>query len=128
MRTLSDLAELAKNKPEEATFCIESEFSARDDGWPGLQEAYGIELPQRNVKLVDLGVVYTETKKGEPCNFGEVFTTDGRIAALNLQVLEDDKHFFPVYNPRSRCARRPRTSTRRCCSSWIRSRRSSPTR
>src|SRR5690606_29158719 len=32
VRTLSDLAELAKNKPEEATFCIESEFSTRDDG------------------------------------------------------------------------------------------------
>ncbi len=33
------------------------------------------------------------------CNFGEVFTTDGRIPpALNLRVLEDDKTFFPLYN------------------------------
>jgi osmoprotectant transport system substrate-binding protein len=27
-----------------------------------------------------------------------VFTTDGRILALNLVVLEDDKRFFPQYN------------------------------
>ena len=32
------------------------------------------------------------------CNFGEVFTTDGRILALNLKVLEDDRNFFPKYN------------------------------
>ena len=27
-----------------------------------------------------------------------MFTTDGRIPGLNLKVLEDDKHFFPLYN------------------------------
>jgi osmoprotectant transport system substrate-binding protein len=27
-----------------------------------------------------------------------VFTTDGRIVALDLQVLEDDKAYFPNYN------------------------------
>jgi len=95
---LSDLAGLAKTKPQEATFCIESEFSTRDDGWPGLVETYGIEIPKDNVKMVDTGVIYTETQKGETCNFGEVFATDGRIASLGLTVLEDDKHFFPVYN------------------------------
>jgi osmoprotectant transport system substrate-binding protein len=26
-------------------------------------------------------------------------TTDGRIQALKLTILEDDKSFFPVYNP-----------------------------
>ena len=27
-----------------------------------------------------------------------MFTTDGRIKALNLTVLDDDKKFFPQYN------------------------------
>ncbi len=27
-----------------------------------------------------------------------MFTTDGRIPALDLRVLEDDRHFFPLYN------------------------------
>ncbi|WP_248961147.1 glycine betaine ABC transporter substrate-binding protein [Sphaerisporangium perillae] len=95
---LSDLAGLVQSKPAEATFCIESEFSTRDDGWPGMVAAYGLGVPKENVKSVDTGLIYTETKKGQTCNFGEVFATDGRISSLGLTVLEDDKHFFPVYN------------------------------
>ena len=34
----------------------------------------------------------------DTCAFGEVFTTDGRIAAQDLRVLEDDQNFFPNYN------------------------------
>lgn len=92
--TMSDVAALPV---EEQTFCIESEFSTRDDGWPGLTKAYGINVPDGNVKLLDTGVIYTATQKGEDCNFGEVFSTDGRITAMDLKVMEDDKKFFPVY-------------------------------
>lgn len=98
VKTLSDMASLLKTKPSEATFCIESEFSTRDDGWPGLKKAYGMNVPSGDVKQLDTGVIYTETAKGKTCNFGEVFTTDGRIPAKNLQVLQDDRHFFPIYN------------------------------
>ncbi|GAA3167411.1 glycine betaine ABC transporter substrate-binding protein [Nonomuraea salmonea] len=98
VKTVSDVAELLKTKPQEVTLCIETEFSTRDDGLPGLSKAYEMEIPKNQVKLLDTGVVYTETDKGQTCNFGEVFTTDGRIAALGLTVLEDDKKFFPVYN------------------------------
>ena len=98
VKTLSDMANLLKTKPSEATFCIESEFSTRDDGWPGLKKAYGMNVPSGDVKQLDTGVIYTETAKGKTCNFGEVFTTDGRIPAKNLQVLQDDRHFFPIYN------------------------------
>ena len=45
------------------------------------------------------GVIYDAVDKSEQCNFGEVFATDGRIEALDLAVVEDDKSFFPVYNP-----------------------------
>ncbi|MBF9072039.1 glycine betaine ABC transporter substrate-binding protein [Streptacidiphilus fuscans] len=96
--TLSDVANLLKTDPSQATFCIESEFSTRDDGFPGVTKAYGMTVPQSNVKLLDTGVIYTETAKGTTCNFGEVFATDGRIAAEHLQVMTDDKGFFPVYN------------------------------
>lgn len=99
LNTLSDLAAFSKAHPDEATFCLESEFAGRNDGWPGMTEKYGITVPASSIKMVDTGVVYTETKKGESCNFGEVFTTDGRISNLNLRVLEDDKNFFPIYNP-----------------------------
>jgi osmoprotectant transport system substrate-binding protein len=94
VKTLSDIADLPA---DEQTFCIESEFSTRDDGWPGLKSAYGLEVPDANVALLDTGVIYTATEKGDDCNFGEVFQTDGRITALDLVVLEDDLEFFPVY-------------------------------
>ncbi|WSF38431.1 glycine betaine ABC transporter substrate-binding protein [Streptomyces sp. NBC_01356] len=95
---LSDIAALAESDPSKATFCLESEFSTRDDGWPGVKKTYGIDVPDDNIKMLDTGVIYNETGEGETCTFGEVFTTDGRIESLKLKVLEDDKHFFPVYN------------------------------
>lgn len=94
VKTLSDVAKLPA---DEQTFCIESEFSTRDDGWPGLKAAYGIDVPDSNVSLLDTGVIYTTTAKGDTCNFGEVFATDGRIKSLDLTVMEDDQKFFPVY-------------------------------
>ncbi|HYJ68581.1 MAG TPA: glycine betaine ABC transporter substrate-binding protein [Nocardioidaceae bacterium] len=95
--TSSDMAEFVQQNPDEATVCLESEFAGRPDGWDGFQQAYGMEIPDSNLTEVGTGVVYTELDKGDTCNFGEVFTTDGRIAALDLVPLEDDKSFFPIY-------------------------------
>jgi osmoprotectant transport system substrate-binding protein len=91
-------ADMEEN-PEEATVCVESEFNSRGDGLPGMEEEYGFQFPKGNISLFDTGVVYQRTDKGDPCNFGEVFVTDGRISALGLTVIEDDKNFFPIYNP-----------------------------
>jgi len=96
--TLSEYAELSQSNPAEATFCGASEFFGRNDGWPGLVEAYGISLPDSGVATLAEGPIYDAVGKGDPCKFGEVFATDGRIAALGLTVLEDDKSFFPYYN------------------------------
>jgi osmoprotectant transport system substrate-binding protein len=95
--TLSDVAAL--DDPASQTFCIESEFASRDDGWPGLVEAYGLPDGPDNVFTLDTGLIYDATGKGDPCIFGEVFATDGRIANLGLTVMEDDLQFFPVYQP-----------------------------
>ncbi|MBG6055386.1 osmoprotectant transport system substrate-binding protein [Salinibacterium sp. CAN_S4] len=94
---VTSLSDVAKLPVKDQTFCIESEFSTRDDGWPGLKAAYGIDVPDSNVTLLDTGVIYTATQKGTDCNFGEVFQTDGRIPALDLVVMDDDLEFFPVY-------------------------------
>lgn len=97
-QTLSDLGPIIENEPEKATLCVETEFPARDDGLPGMEETYGYEFPDDNVFVLDTGVVYNSTAERDPCNFGEIFTTDGRVAALDLVVLEDDQNFFPLYN------------------------------
>ena len=99
VKTLSDFAKLAKANPAVAKTCGASEFLARNDGWPGLQKAYGFTLPSADLATIAEGAIYNAVGKGKTCNFGEGDTTDGRIAALHLTVLQDDKGFFPVYNP-----------------------------
>lgn len=99
VETLSDYAELVKTDPENATFCGAAEFFGRDDGWPGLQEAYGFDLAREHVSELAAGAIYNSIDTADPCVFGEVFATDGRIAALDLVVLEDDQNFFTAYNP-----------------------------
>lgn len=99
VENLSDLETLIEEEPDKATVCVESEFATRDDGLPGMEEAYGYEFPDDNVSQIGTGAVYTATDDGERCNFGEVFESDGRIAALDLQLVEDDESFFPIYNP-----------------------------
>jgi osmoprotectant transport system substrate-binding protein len=98
VETIADFAELVEENPEGATFCAGGEFATRPDGLPGLEEAYGFELPPENVSTVDDSLVYIQVDQGETCKFGSVFSTDGRIASLGLTVLEDTENFFPPFN------------------------------
>ena len=95
--TMSDLATYAGANADKATLCGAAEFLGRDDGLPGLETAYGMKFG--TISELELGLVYTSVDKGDPCTFGEVFATDGRIAGLGLTVLDDDKSFFPSYLP-----------------------------
>jgi len=99
---ITKLSELKSLPTDQLTFCVESEFFSRSDGFKPMLKKYGLEygtdVPRGNVTILDTGVVYSVTAQGGVCNFGEVFTTDGRILALNLAVLQDDRQFFPLYN------------------------------
>jgi osmoprotectant transport system substrate-binding protein len=100
---ITKLSQMSKVPPQKRTFCVESEFTNRPDGLKGMLEAYGLPLgapdgiPRGNLRTLQTGAIYDAIAKGE-CTFGEVFTTDGRIASLNLTPLDDDKSFFPKYN------------------------------
>lgn len=100
---LETLSDMKKVPVGERTYCIESEFENRSDGLNGMLKAYGLErgaangVPETNLQVYQTGAIYDATAGGR-CTFGEVFTTDGRIVALDLHVLEDDKKFFPNYN------------------------------
>ena len=95
--TDSQLASYVKANPNQSTFCGASEFHNRSDGLPALEKTYGFTFPSGNIKTVDLSLDYTSVAKGNPCNLAEIFTTDGRIQALNLKVLNDDKTAFGNY-------------------------------
>ncbi|MBO2445878.1 glycine betaine ABC transporter substrate-binding protein [Actinomadura barringtoniae] len=100
---LKNLSDMAKVPVAQRTYCVEPEFFSRNDGMRGMLQTYGIPygsssgVPAGNVKQMSSGVVYSATSQGN-CTFGEVYTTDGRIQGLGLQVLNDDKKFFPNYN------------------------------
>ena len=99
VNSISDYARLVGTNPSAASMCVASEFAGRSDGLPGLEKAYGFTVPKGGLATIAEGAIYDAIHKGDPCNFGETTTTDGRIQALGLTVLQDDKQFFPVYNP-----------------------------
>jgi osmoprotectant transport system substrate-binding protein len=98
VRTLSEYAALVARDPAQARMCAAAEFLTRDDGWPGLEQAYGFDLPADGIAELELSLIPQQTATGENCNFGEVTATDGAVAANNLVLLEDDKQFFVPYN------------------------------
>jgi osmoprotectant transport system substrate-binding protein len=95
LKTTSDLAAFIKQKPDQGVFCLETEFTSRQDGFPAAVKAYGFQNPK--IENFGIGTIYSAVAGGT-CQVGEVFTTDGRISGLNLRVLEDDKKAFPQYN------------------------------
>ncbi|AUD02656.1 ABC transporter permease/substrate-binding protein [Spirosoma pollinicola] len=70
------------------------EFYGRADGYPGLQKTYGLQLRPR---LIDQNLMY-EAIRREQVDIISGYSTDGRIKAFNLLVLEDTKHAFPPYD------------------------------
>lgn len=99
IKNLSDYARLVHTDPSKASMCVASEFAGRSDGWPGLEKAYGFTVSKANLATLAEGAIYNAVAKRNPCNFGEATTTDGRIKALSLTAITDDKKFFPIYNP-----------------------------
>jgi osmoprotectant transport system substrate-binding protein len=95
LRTVSDLTAFLKKNPQQSVFCLETEFTSRQDGFPAAVKAYG--YPVTTIKNFGTGTIYSAVAGGT-CPIGEVFTTDGRIAGLHLRVLDDDKKAFPQYN------------------------------
>jgi osmoprotectant transport system substrate-binding protein len=85
--TLQTMMEYVRDNPD-ASVCMESEFPTRPDGLILTENATGITLAADQQNILDTGVIYTETASGN-CTFGEVFTTDGRIPALGLTLVED---------------------------------------
>jgi osmoprotectant transport system substrate-binding protein len=98
LETVSDLATWVEENPDEASLCTDATFATRDDGLPRIEEVYGFEWPSDQIiDNMDFGVIYDSIANRDPCEIGEIFTTDGRILALDLHVLEDDEGGFISY-------------------------------
>jgi osmoprotectant transport system substrate-binding protein len=71
------------------------EFMERPDGYAGLAATYGLRFaaPPR---VMDLGLL-APALKNRQIDIAAGNATDGLIPALDLFVLEDDRHYFPPY-------------------------------
>ena len=91
---LKTISEAARYTPQwRAGFGYE--FMERPDGYQGLAATYGLRFaaPPR---IMDLGLL-TRALKDKQVDLIAGNTTDGLIPALDLFVLEDDRHYFPPY-------------------------------
>ncbi|MBH3427273.1 glycine betaine ABC transporter substrate-binding protein [Pseudomonas alkylphenolica] len=97
VNTISELNQvLREEKDRNHVVALDTEFANRPDGLVGLTETYDLQLTRRNIRQMDAGLVYTALRNGQVFS-GLVYTTDGRLSAFDLKLLEDDKHYFPDY-------------------------------
>jgi osmoprotectant transport system permease protein len=89
LRALSDL----RAHPE-LRFAFSNEFMNRADGWPGLRAAYGLQPV--NVKGVEHSLAY-RALAGGAADVIDLYTTDAEIQSYGIQVLIDDRRYFPSY-------------------------------
>jgi len=71
------------------------EFMERPDGYKGLVATYGLRFSEAP-RIMDLGLI-TRALKEHQVDLIAGNNTDGLIPALDLFVLEDDRHYFPPY-------------------------------
>jgi osmoprotectant transport system permease protein len=72
-----------------------NEFMDRNDGWPGLRNHYN--LIHKNVTGLDHDLAYRGLESGS-IDVIDLYSTDAEIKYYNINVLEDDLNYFPVYN------------------------------
>jgi len=71
------------------------EFQQRPDGLAGLTQAYGLRLSGDPVSM-DLGLLYAALG-GRKVDMIAANSTDGLAGAMDIVILDDDRHYFPPY-------------------------------
>ena len=90
LESISDLEDVAGD----LIIGTEPEFPVRPDGLPGIEELYGFSF--EGSQTADAGLLYDAVVEEEVDVIAGV-STDGRIPAYDLVILEDDLSFFPPY-------------------------------
>jgi osmoprotectant transport system substrate-binding protein len=102
IKSLSDWAAWVKKNPGKMTVAVGAEFYSRADGFKGMMEYYGLtfgeDIPDADVKKMEIPLAKKAVRDSQVL-CGMAFATDGEIKAYDQVVLEDDKNYFPIYNP-----------------------------
>lgn len=97
LKTLSDMAtHFRHNKP--LRFGLSFQFYQRPDGFKGLTKHYNFKIPKPFIKKLEHSAIHNALIRGQ-IDIGMVYSTDAQIKNYELRVLQDDKNFFPVYQP-----------------------------
>lgn len=92
LKTLSDAAAISS----QLHLGVGYEFIERPDGYKGLAAKYNLKFAEAP-RVMDLGLLYRALQNNQ-VDIVAGSNTDGLIAALDLVVLEDDRHYFPPYD------------------------------
>jgi osmoprotectant transport system substrate-binding protein len=92
LKTLSDAAAISG----QLRLGVGYEFIERPDGYKGLAAKYGFRFAEAP-RVMDLGLLYRALQNNQ-VDIVAGSNTDGLIAALDLVVLDDDRHYFPPYD------------------------------
>ncbi len=71
------------------------DFMSRADGYPGFSKAYGLRFAEQPREM-DLSLTYIALASNK-VDLIAGNSTEGRIAAMDLVQLEDDRRYFPPY-------------------------------
>lgn len=97
VNTISQLNQVLIDEPKkDHILALDTEFANRSDGLVGLTQTYDLKFTRRDIRQMDAGLVYTALRNGQVFT-GLVYTTDGRLNAFKLKLLEDDLKYFPDY-------------------------------
>jgi osmoprotectant transport system permease protein len=88
--TISDL-----QQHPELRYGLSNEFIDREDGWPGVQAAYGIA--PADVRGLSHDLAY-QGMSASALDVTDLYSTDAEIPYYHLRVLRDDRQFFPRYD------------------------------
>jgi len=69
------------------------EFYGRKDGFPAIKKQYGLQF---NTVILNSALMYQAVKEKD-VDIISGYSTDGRIKAFDLRILQDDKHALPPY-------------------------------
>ena len=95
IKSISDLGTAYKSG-KNIMIGTNAEFAARPDGLPGVQKTYGFTVPLDSIVKMDFGLSFQALRDSQ-VEAAMVTSTDGRIIAFDVLVLNDDKAFFPIY-------------------------------
>ncbi|MCO7509596.1 ABC transporter substrate-binding protein [Serratia fonticola] len=102
LKTLADLAKWV-NDGGKFKLAASAEFIERQDALPAFQNAYGFKLNQDQLLSLAGGdtavTIKAAAEQTSGVNAAMAYGTDGPVAALGLQTLEDPQGVQPIYAP-----------------------------